>query len=108
MDVIRLLKGKARGFRRSLANMTDKQREQLPSPQYRAEYNELRQLVLQALPEMEKFMPPTLDDDVHLEEGLVARYVEIQTYVEQISQILTDATLHEAPRVVGHDINPYE
>ena len=86
--------------------MTAKQREQLPSPQYRAEYNNFRKLALEALPEEQKSMPPAVDDDVQMEEGSVARYVEIQTYVEQIFGLLINATSTEAPRVVGDEMDP--
>ncbi|MBN1514900.1 MAG: hypothetical protein JXB13_23010 [Phycisphaerae bacterium] len=108
MDRLASLKSKVRGFRLTLARLTPGEREQLPTPEYRAEYNNVRKLVIEASPQLEKFMPPTVDDDVQLKDGLVARYVEIQTYIEQISQLLLDDQPTDEHSASGDEINPYE
>jgi hypothetical protein len=85
------LKAKARGFTISIEKMDEKQRDSTPSGEFGEDYNRLRVLVLQSLPNFAPILPPP----VAFYQGGGGRlftyqsFGEINTYCEQIFQMLS-------------------
>jgi hypothetical protein len=83
------LSAKADSFVVSLARLSQKEREQMPSKHYGDDYNALRQLVLDAFPDKEGLLPPKVETYEAMGIGQTrARYVELHAYAVQIQNIL--------------------
>jgi hypothetical protein len=87
-----VLKAKARGFTISIEKMNEKQRTSSPTGNFGEDYNRLRSLVLELRPDLQAALPPAVtinrgDFGTYTRES----YGEIDTYCEQIFQILSSA-----------------
>jgi hypothetical protein len=86
-----VLKAKARGFTISIGKMDEKQRAATPSVGFGEDYNRLRSLVLQVRPDLNSLLPPpvTFYGGGSGQDFTHERFGEIDTYCEQIFQILS-------------------
>lgn len=82
-----LLMGKASGITKAIDAMSPDQRQILPSVAFGEDYNRLRDATVQAFPELEALMPPTVLRHAHF-EGSNSSFAELRTYSEQIFQML--------------------
>ena len=85
------LMAKARGFTLSIGKMRDNQRDRTPSGDYGDDYNKLRNLTAQLHNDLADILPPlvaTYEDGG--ERYTEQSYAEIDTYCEQIFQLLSE------------------
>lgn len=94
------LRAKAEGFVTAFSKMTAKQREQWVSKIVAEDYNNLRTLVIEARPDLEKLLPPKVDAHglERIVQGASARYQDIHAFCEQIAAILRPRPTSLSPR----------
>jgi hypothetical protein len=93
------LRAKAEGFVAAFSKMTAKQREQSVTTIVVNDYNNLRALIIEAKPELERLLPPKLEMIEGM--GIVlpnARYQDIHAFCEQIVAILRPSAITLGPR----------
>jgi hypothetical protein len=90
----KILMAKAKGFTISIEKMNDNERTRTPSFKFGTDYNLLRNTVASRYPSVTEFLPPSVTIKVEVnrtDNGYTAGYYsEINTYCEQIFQILSD------------------
>ncbi|ESS68929.1 hypothetical protein MGMO_141c00120 [Methyloglobulus morosus KoM1] len=87
------LMAKARGFTVSIDKMHEKERGMTPSGEYGEDYNKLRELVLQQFINLKDLLPPVVETyyDANFKMKYSRkRYSEINTFCEQIFQLLSE------------------
>ena len=85
------LRAKVTGYVGALSKMTEQERKQNPSGNFGNDYNKLRELTLQVMPDKEEVIPPSVTirrGNIHGEMLCQVRYVEIFAYALQISGLL--------------------
>jgi len=84
---------KANGMIAALAKMSAKEREQLPTGRFANDYNQLRKLALEVMPDKEAVLPPEVEVLAAAQsrgDFGQARYVEILAYCSQIRGLLVN------------------
>jgi hypothetical protein len=89
----KILMAKARGFTISTAKMNEKERLNTPSGKYGDDYNNLLKLTIELYPDLESILPPKVDiyTTDFGDSFSSSRYNEIDTYCEQIYQLVSDS-----------------
>lgn len=89
----RQLMAKARGFNLSIEKMNEKQSLSTVSGDYGDDYNRLRQLTIDNFPDLAPLLPPSVTTYTSRSSGnkyTEQSYGEIDTYCEQIFQLLSE------------------
>lgn len=93
-----LFRAKALAFNNSIRAMDGSEKNHFPTAIYGDDYNGLRQNVLRAYPELVSFMPPAAQTEYEFNQTS-QRYSEIDTFCEQIYQLLS--TMKEECEQIG-------
>jgi hypothetical protein len=93
------LRAKAESSAISLNILTAKQREQPVTTTIVDDYNNLRLLVIEAKPEIERLLPPKVDmiKGSYGLESPNARYQDLQTFYAQLAGILRTSNIMARP-----------
>ena len=92
------VRAKVNGLLGALARLSAKERQQSPSAGFAKDYNKLRDLALQVMPDKPGVMPPalTVQPGARLGEMICREhYVEIFAYAQQIAGLLGNLAMHE-------------
>ena len=89
-EIKKFLMAKARGFTISIEKMGEKVRETNAPGNYGEDYNKLRELTEKTFPDLGQFLPPPvafyrISNNTDYTQQ---KYIEIDTFCEQIYQIL--------------------
>jgi hypothetical protein len=87
----KFLKAKARGFTISIARTDPKSREKNPNVDFGLDYNKLLALTKDNYPQLIELLPP--EAKIYSDSGFeytISFYNEIDTYCEQICQLLSE------------------
>lgn len=80
---------KADGLIDTIKGISEAERREQPSHAFGEDYNTLRRMVLEALPNVKEMMPPAVSFNINRDGGpCIERYVEILTWTQQLSNFL--------------------
>lgn len=95
MHTRQLLMAKARGFTISIEKMNEKDRSRTPAGQYAKDYNQLLAATQKMHPELDGLLPPAVRTYLNYgSEYSAAHFNEIDSYCEQIYQLLSECKDH--------------
>jgi len=96
------LRIKAEASASALVSLTAKQREQTPTSTIVGDYNKLRSLVIEAKPELEQLLPPTIEmiEASYSMPVPNARYQDLHAFFSQIAGLLRGGNVTLGPRRV--------
>lgn len=92
----KILMAKARGFTISIEKMNDTDRKRSPSAQYGKDYNNLLQATEEMFPKLVNILPPKIEIGKYQtgNEFTIQQYSEIDSYCEQIYQLVSECNEH--------------